>query len=58
MGAGAGALVLRPRSDDPAATIDSVGQATTGFLERHREHGQSAEQGIPGSSVDTASNRP
>ena len=47
MGAGAGALVLRPRSDDPAATIDSVGQATTGFLERHREHGQSAEQGDP-----------
>lgn len=45
MGAGAGALVLRARSDDPVATIDSVGQATTGFLERHRKHGQAANRG-------------
>ncbi|APX97206.1 hypothetical protein [Natronorubrum daqingense] len=45
MGAGAGALVLRPDSDDPMATIDAVGQATTGFLERHREHGESATAG-------------
>lgn len=45
MGAGAGALVLRPRSENPVARIDSVGQATTGFLERHREHGRSANGG-------------
>lgn len=45
MGAGAGALVLRPRADDPIATIDAVGQETTGFLERHREHGRSADRG-------------
>lgn len=45
MGAGAGALVLRPERDDPMATIDAVGQATTGFLERHREHGESATAG-------------
>lgn len=47
MGSGAGALVLRPRSDDPVATIESVGQATTGFLERHRRHGQAANRGDP-----------
>lgn len=47
MGSGAGALVLRPRSDDPVATIESVGQATTGFLERHRRHGQAATRGDP-----------
>ncbi|ELY50417.1 hydroxymethylglutaryl-CoA synthase family protein [Natronolimnohabitans innermongolicus] len=45
MGAGAGALVLRPDRDDPMATVDAVGQATTGFLERHREHGESATAG-------------
>ncbi|THE64056.1 hydroxymethylglutaryl-CoA synthase family protein [Salinadaptatus halalkaliphilus] len=45
MGTGAGALVLRPDSDTPVATLESVGQATTGFLERHREHGESATAG-------------
>ena len=45
MGAGAGALVLRPDGDTPLATLEAVGQATTGFLERHREHGESATAG-------------
>lgn len=47
LGAGAGVVVLCPGSDAPLATVESVGQATTGFLERHREHGQAAEQGDP-----------
>lgn len=45
MGAGGGALVLRPDGDDPMARVDAVGQATTGFIERHREHGESATAG-------------
>ena len=45
VGAGAGAVVLRPDSDAPAARIDGVGQETTGFVERHREHGEPTQAG-------------
>ncbi len=37
-GAGAGAAVLAPDAEEPAATITAVGEATTGFVERHRLH--------------------
>ncbi|WP_255152121.1 hypothetical protein [Halorarius halobius] len=39
-GAGAGAVVLAESADDPAATVTGVGQSTTGFVERHRLHGE------------------
>lgn len=47
VGAGAGAVVLAPagHTDAPAAAIDGVGQATTGFVERHREHGEATQHG-------------
>lgn len=44
-GAGAGAVVLEESASDPAATILGVGQETTGFVERHRLHGEAAETG-------------
>lgn len=44
-GAGAGAVVLRPDAEAPAATLTGVGQETTGFVERHREHGETAVSG-------------
>ncbi|MEF8841952.1 MAG: hypothetical protein V5A62_10055 [Haloarculaceae archaeon] len=44
-GAGAAALVLGPDSDDPVATVEGLGQETTGFVERHREHGETATTG-------------
>jgi len=44
-GAGAGALVVRADADDPAATVQGIGQETTGFVERHREHGEPAVAG-------------
>jgi 3-hydroxy-3-methylglutaryl CoA synthase len=46
-GAGAGAILLAPADDDgaPAARIHGIGQRTTGFVERHREHGRAAESG-------------
>lgn len=44
-GAGAGAVVLRPDAAAPAADLAGVGQATTGFVERHREHGDPAVSG-------------
>lgn len=46
VGAGAGAAVVR--GDDaasPAARLTGAGQETTGIVERHREHGEPAEQG-------------
>lgn len=45
VGAGAGAVVLRPDTDAAAANLEGVGQATTGFVERHREHGEPVQQG-------------
>lgn len=45
VGAGAGAVVLRPDADAPAAALEGVGQETTGFVERHREHGEPVQQG-------------
>lgn len=42
-GAGAGACVLADDADTAAATIESIGQETTGFVERHRKHGQATE---------------
>ncbi len=44
-GAAAGALVLSTDGTDPAAEVHGVGQNTTGFVERHREHGEPAESG-------------
>ena len=44
-GAGAAALVFGPDSDDAVATVDGLGQETTGFVERHREHGEVAVGG-------------
>ena len=44
-GAGAAALVLGPDTDDAVATVDGLGQATTGFVERHRDHGETAVTG-------------
>jgi 3-hydroxy-3-methylglutaryl CoA synthase len=44
-GAGAAALVLGPDSDDAVATVEGFGQATTGFVERHRDHGETAVTG-------------
>jgi 3-hydroxy-3-methylglutaryl CoA synthase len=64
-GAGAGALVVRADAEDPAATVSGTGQETTGFVERHREHGESAiagdgkfegQQGF-GTAVEPASER-
>lgn len=45
VGSAAGAAIIRADADSPAATIDGVGQETTGFVERHREHGKPTEQG-------------
>lgn len=45
VGAGAGAVVLRSDADAPAARVEAVGQETTGFVERHREHGEPVQQG-------------
>ncbi|MFC6941485.1 hypothetical protein ACFQE8_16185 [Salinirubellus sp. GCM10025818] len=44
-GAGAAALVLGPDADDAVATVEGLGQETTGFVERHREHGAVAVSG-------------
>jgi 3-hydroxy-3-methylglutaryl CoA synthase len=44
-GAGAAAFVVREDADDPVATVEGVGAETTGFVERHREHGSVAETG-------------
>ena len=44
-GACAGALLLQSACDEPVATIETIGQETTGFVERHREHGAPAETG-------------
>ncbi|WP_157525754.1 hypothetical protein [Halorientalis sp. IM1011] len=44
-GAGAGAVVLRPDAESPAAELTGVGEATTGFVEHHRRHGEAAESG-------------
>lgn len=46
-GAGAGAVLLAPGDDEgeAAARIHGIGQRTTGFVERHREHGRAAEAG-------------
>jgi len=44
-GAGAGAVVLRPEADSPAAEFAGVGQETTGFVEHHRRHGEAGETG-------------
>lgn len=47
VGAGAGAVVLRPdgATDAPTAHIEGIGQATTGFVERHREHASPVQLG-------------
>lgn len=39
-GAGAGAAVLGPDAERPAARVASSGSGTTGFVERHRRHGE------------------
>jgi hydroxymethylglutaryl-CoA synthase len=44
-GACAGALLLQSEGVEPVATIEAIGQETTGFVERHREHGEAAEPG-------------
>jgi 3-hydroxy-3-methylglutaryl CoA synthase len=44
-GAGAAALVLEPGSENAVATVEGLGQETTGFVERHREHGEVAVTG-------------
>jgi len=44
-GAGAGAFVLRSGDSAPAASILNVAQETTGFVERHRRHGDTAHVG-------------
>lgn len=44
-GAGAGAVVVRADADEPAASLEGHGRETTGFVERHREHGEAAEPG-------------
>jgi hydroxymethylglutaryl-CoA synthase len=44
-GAGAGACVLTNGASSPAASIESIGQETTGFVERHRKHGSPADPG-------------
>ena len=44
-GAGAAALVLSPESDEAVATVERLGQETTGFVERHRDHGETAVTG-------------
>lgn len=46
-GAGAGAAVLTDDAPKPDGTIEAFGQETTGFVERHRLHGDSAELGDP-----------
>ncbi|PSP75853.1 hypothetical protein BRC81_14350 [Halobacteriales archaeon QS_1_68_20] len=43
-GAAAGAVVLDD-ADDAAAAVHDVAANTTGFVERHREHGEPAEAG-------------
>ncbi|WP_254538218.1 hypothetical protein [Halomarina litorea] len=44
-GAGAAAFVLSEDATDPVATVTGAGSETTGFVERHREHGAVAEEG-------------
>lgn len=44
-GAGAGAVVLREEANQPGGRIVSVGQSTTGFVERHRLHDEPAVHG-------------
>jgi hydroxymethylglutaryl-CoA synthase len=44
-GAGAGAVVLRPDAEAPAARFTGHGTETTGFVERHREHGGQVQPG-------------
>lgn len=44
-GAAAGAVVLSADAADPVATVAGVGQETTGFVERHRLHGEPAVAG-------------
>jgi 3-hydroxy-3-methylglutaryl CoA synthase len=45
MGASAGAILLHPDATSSLATLESIGQATTGFIERHRLHDEPATQG-------------
>jgi len=47
-GSGAGAAVLRADADAPAASVEGIGQETTGFVERHREHGGPVQPGDDG----------
>ncbi len=44
-GAGAAAFVVRADATAPVATVTGAGSETTGFVERHREHGEVAEEG-------------
>jgi hydroxymethylglutaryl-CoA synthase len=44
-GAGAGALILSSDDDETVAELVSIGRETTGFVESHRLHGETAEQG-------------
>jgi 3-hydroxy-3-methylglutaryl CoA synthase len=39
-GAGAGAVVVCPDAEDPTAVLEATGCGTTGFVERHRSHGE------------------
>jgi hydroxymethylglutaryl-CoA synthase len=45
VGAGAGALLLADSHENPIGEIVDVGQATTGFVERHRRHGRPPQTG-------------
>jgi len=44
-GAGAGALVLQSGDTDAVASVSAFGRETTGFVERHRKHGEAATVG-------------
>jgi len=44
-GAGAGALVVEAEPTAPVAEVERQGSATTGFVERHRRHGEPAVSG-------------
>ena len=44
-GAGAAAFVVSEDASDPVATVAGASSETTGFVERHREHGAVAEEG-------------
>lgn len=44
-GAGAGAVILAPSAEAPSAILRGDGEATTGFVERHRKHGEAPIQG-------------